>query len=185
MGAAMGLLTFALNVTLDGCCDHRAMTPDAEVFRYWDRLMDSAGGVLWGRALYELMEDYWPAVARDPKASRQDRDWARKLDAKDKHVVSATRRDFPWSHSHRVVGNLAAAIKDLKKRTPRGLLLGSPTLAKELHRLGLIDEYRLVVHPIVAGRGPNLFADWRAARLTFVDAKRFKSGATALRYRKK
>jgi dihydrofolate reductase len=181
----MGLLTFGINVTLDGCCDHRAMIPDDEVFRYWNRLMDAADGFLWGRAVYELMENYWPAVARDPKASRQDRDWARKLDAKPKYVVSATRRDFPWSNSHHVEGALAGAIKNLKKRAPRGLLAGSPTLSKELHRLGLIDEYRLIVHPIVAGHGPTLFTDWRAGPLKFVDAKRFKSGVTALRYRRK
>lgn len=181
----MGLLTFGINVTLDGCCDHREGVPDDELFRYWTRLMDEAGGMLWGRAVYEMMESYWPAVARDPKARRLDRDWARKLDAKPKHVVSATRRDFSWSNTHLVEGDLAGAIKDLKKRTPRGLLAGSPALSKELHRLGLIDEYLLVVHPKVAGHGPTLFVDWRAADLNLVDLKRFKSGVLALRYRRK
>ena len=180
----MGLLTFAINVTLDGCYDHRAAAPDDQLFRFWIRLMDSAGGMLWGRIVYEMMETAWPAVARDPKAPRLFREWARKLDAKPKHVVTSARREFPWSNTHRVEGELGAAIKRLKKRTPRGLLLGSPALAKELHRLGLIDEYRLVVHPIVAGRGPTLFVDWKAAGLTFVEAKRFKSGVVALRYRR-
>ena len=178
----MGMLTFGINVTLDGCCDHRGVPPDDEVFRYWTRLMDSAGGMLWGRTVYELMESYWPAVARDPKAKRLDRDWARKLEAKAKYVLSTTRRDFSWSNTHRVEGDLAAAIKDLKKRTPRGLLLGSPNLAKELHELGLIDEYLFVVHPIVAGHGPALFVDWRASRLKLIETKRFKSGVMALRY---
>ncbi|MBI3549279.1 MAG: dihydrofolate reductase family protein [Elusimicrobia bacterium] len=181
----MGQLTFGLNVTLDGCCDHRAIVADDELFRYWTRLMDAAGGMLWGRTVYELMESYWPAVARDPKARPLDRDWARKLDAKPKYVVSSARRDFPWSNTHLVKGDLAGGVKDLKKRTPRGLLLGSPALAKELHRLGLIDEYLLVVHPIVAGHGPTLFVDWRASRLKFIDAKHFKSGVVALRYRRK
>jgi dihydrofolate reductase len=180
----MGLLTFAINVTLDGCCDHRAGAPDDELFRYWIRLMDSAGGMLWGRTVYELMESYWPAVARDPKAKPLDRLWARKLDAKDKFVLSASRRDFPWANTYRLEGELAGAIKDLKKRTPRGLLLGSPNLAKGLHKLGLIDEYLLVVHPIVAGHGPTLFGDWPASRLKLVETKRFKSGVMALRYRR-
>lgn len=180
----MGLLTFGINVTLDGCCDHRAGVPDDEVFRYWTRLMDSSGGMLWGRTVYELMENYWPAVARDPKAPRLQREWARKLDAKPKHVLSTTRRDFTWSNTHLVEGDLAGAIKALKKRTPRGLLLGSPNLATELHRLGLIDEYLFILQPIVAGHGPRLAVDWRAARLKFVDAKRFKRGAMALRYRR-
>lgn len=180
----MGLLTFAINVTLDGCCDHRVGIPDAQLFRYWIRLMDAAGGMLWGRKVYELMENHWPAVARDPKASRLDREWARKLDAKEKFVLSASRRDYPWSHTHRVAGGLAGAIRRLKKRTPRGLLLGSPNLAKQLHRLELIDEYVFVVHPIVAGHGPMLFMDWRASRLKLVETKRFKSGVMALRYRR-
>ena len=180
----MGLLTFAINVTLDGCCDHHAAAPDDELFRYWIRLMDSAGGMLWGRTVYELMENYWPAVACDPKAARLERIWARKLDAKDKYVLSTTRRDFPWRNTHRVEGELAAAIKRLKKSTPRGLLLGSPNLARGLHALGLIDEYLFVVHPIVAGRGPALFVDWRASRLKLAQAKSFKSGVMALRYRR-
>lgn len=180
----MGLLTFGINLTLDGRYDHRDAVPDDELFRYWIRQMDAAGGMLWGRTVYELMENYWPAVARDPKAKRLDREWARKLDAKDKFVLSTTRRDFPWRNSYRVEGGLAEAIKRLKKRTPRGLLLGSPNLAKELHRLGLIDEYLFVVRPVVAGQGATLFTDWRASRLKLVEAKRFKSGVMALRYRR-
>jgi dihydrofolate reductase len=180
----MGLLTFAINVTLDGCCDHRAAAPDAQLFRYWIRQMDAAGGMLWGRTVYELMEKHWPAVARDPNAARLDREWARKLDAKDKFVLSRSRRDFPWVNTRRVEGELAGAIARLKKRTPRGLLLGSPNLAKQLHRLGLIDEYLFVVHPVVAGHGPALFEDWRASRLTLAETKRFESGVMALRYRR-
>jgi dihydrofolate reductase len=180
----MGLLTFATNMTLDGCCDHRAVAPDNEVFRYWTRLMHGAGGMLWGRKVYELMEDYWPAVARDPKAPRLQRDWAHKLDAQVKYVVSAKRRDFTWSNTRRVTGPLARAVRALKRRTPRGLLAGSPMLSKELDRLGLVDEYLLVVHPVVAGHGPYLFLDWRAARLRLVQTKRFESGVVALRYRR-
>jgi len=180
----MGLLRFAINITLDGCCDHRAVAPDDAVFRYWTRQMDAAGGMLWGRTVYELMENYWPAVARDPKATPLDRQWARKLDAKDKFVLSRSRRDFAWANTHRVQGNLAGAIKRLKTRTPRGLLLGSPMLAKELHRFGLIDEYVFVIHPIVAGHGPTLFVDWQALPLKLVETKRFKSGVMALRYKR-
>jgi dihydrofolate reductase len=182
----MGLLTFALNVTLDGCCDHREVIADDELLRYYTRLMDSAGAMLFGRVVYELMEGYWPAVARAAKAPRADRDWARKLDAKPKYVVSTTRRDFSWSNTHRIEGDLAQAVKTLKKRTPRGLLVGSPTLSAALEGLGLIDEYRFVIHPIVAGHGPTLFAGLRRSRrLRLVDSQRFKSGAVALRYQRK
>ena len=77
--SAMGLLTFALNVTLDGCCDHREMVANDEMLRYWTRVMDAAGAMLFGRRTYELMEDAWPQVARDPKATPSNRDWAKKL----------------------------------------------------------------------------------------------------------
>src|ERR1700739_1109467 len=79
--SAMGLLTFALNVTLDGCCDRREMVANDEMLRYWTRVMDAPGAMLFGRRTYELMEDAWPQVARDPKATPSNRDWARRLDA--------------------------------------------------------------------------------------------------------
>ena len=182
----MGLLTFALNVTLDGCCDHREGVADDEMLRYWTRLMDAAGAMLFGRRTYELMEDAWPQVARDPKATRSNRDWAKKLEAKPKYVVSTTRRDFPWSNTHHVEGDLIRAVKALKKATPRGLLVGSPKLSPALQRLDLVDEYRFVVHPVVAGHGPFLFSGLQPSlRLKFVAATRLKSGIVALHYRRR
>src|SRR6516162_8177408 len=97
----MGLLTFALNVTLDGCCDHREGVANDEILRYWTRVMDAAGAMLFGRRTYELMEDAWPRVARDPKATPSNRNWAKKLEAKPKYVVSTTRRDFVEQHASR------------------------------------------------------------------------------------
>ena len=182
----MGLLTFALNVTLDGCCDHREAIADDALLRYYTRMMDEAGAMLFGRVTYEMMESAWPAVARDPKARPAFRAWARKLEAKPKHVVSSTRRDFPWSNTFRVEGDLRQAIAALKRRTPRGLLVGSPMLSAALERLGLIDEYRLAVHPIVAGHGPKLFPDLsQSAHLRLVETRRLKSGVMALRYRRR
>ena len=182
----MGLLTFALNVTLDGCCDHREMVADDALLRYYTRLIDEVGGMLWGRTTYEMMESAWPAVARDPKARPAFRAWARKLEAKPKHVVSTTRCDFPWSNTFRVDGNLREAIAALKRCTPRGLLVGSPTLSAALEQMGLIDEYRLAVHPVVAGHGPTLFSGLsRSSRMRLLDARRFKSGVMALHYRRR
>ena len=103
------------------------------------------------------MENAWPAVARDDNAPRASRDWARRLEAKRKYVVSASRRDFPWNNTVRVEGDLSAAVTQLKERTPDGLLVGSPMLSAALEQLGLIDEYRVVLHPVLAGHGPTLF----------------------------
>src|SRR5678815_1716846 len=88
---AMGLLTFGLNVTLDGCIDHTQAIVDDELHDYWTQLMDQSGAMLFGRNTYELMEGAWPAVARDEKAPRAMREWAQKLEAKPKYVVSRTR----------------------------------------------------------------------------------------------
>ena len=181
----MGLLTFAINVTLDGCCDHREGIADDELHDYFTQLMDAAGAMLWGRTTYEIMESAWPAVARDEKAPRAMREWAGKLEAKPKYVVSASRRDFPWNNTFRVEGDLREAVKQLKEKTPRGVLVGSPTLGAALERLGLIDEYRLVVHPVLAGHGPTLFQGLeRSRRLELVSTKTLKSGVMALHYRR-
>ena len=181
----MGLLTFALNVTLDGCCDHREAIADDEMLDYFTGLMDSAGAMLFGRNTYELMESAWPAVARDENAAPSMRAWALKLEAKPKYVVSNSRRDFPWNNTLRVEGNLPDTIRELKEKTPRGLLVGAPMLSAALERLGLIDEYRLVVHPILAGHGPTLFQGLeRSRQLELVSTHRLKSGVMALHYRR-
>jgi dihydrofolate reductase len=181
----MGLLTFALNVTLDGCCDHREGIADDELHDYFTQLMDSCGAMLFGRTTYELMEDAWPAVARDENAPRAMGEWARKLEAKPKYVVSASRREFPWNNTIRVEGELQQAVKQLKEKTPQGVLVGSPMLSAALEKMGLIDEYRIVVHPVLAGHGPTLFQGLEhSRRLALVSTKRLKSGVMAMHYRR-
>jgi dihydrofolate reductase len=182
----MGLLTFGLNVTLDGCCDHREGIADDELHDFWTQLMDSAGAMLWGRVTYELMESAWPAVARDPNAPRAMLEWARKLEVKPKYVVSNSRRDFPWTNTFRIEGDLRAKVTELKEKTPQGVLVGSPTLASALEKMGLIDEYRLVVHPVIAGHGPRLFDGLAPSRsLELVSMTRLTSGQLATHYRRK
>src|SRR5690349_6768028 len=118
------------------------------------RLLDESGAMLWGRVTYEMMESYWPAVARGyVEASPAMREWAVKLEAKPKYVVSSTRTNFPWANSHHIAGDLREGVQKLKDATPAGVLLGSGTLATELDRLDLIDEYQLLVHPRIAGHG--------------------------------
>jgi dihydrofolate reductase len=180
----MGLLTFALNVTLDGCIDHREGIADDELHDYFTELMDAAGAMLFGRTTYELMEAAWPAVARDEAAPRASREWARKLEAKPKWVVSASRSEFPWDNTFRVEGELQSAILRLKDATPNGILVGSPMLSTALERMGLIDEYRIVVHPKLAGHGPTLFRDLdRSRRLELLSTKRLRSGVMAMHLR--
>ncbi len=154
----MGLLTFSINVTVDGCIDHTEGIADEETHAFFTRLMDDSGAMLWGRVTYEMMEQYWPAVARgDEAAPPAIREWALKLDAKPKYVVSSTRTDFPWTNSHHLGGDVRAAVQGLKDATPAGVLVGSPTLAAALDRLDLIDEYRFLLQPRLTGHGPTLY----------------------------
>src|SRR5690606_25241264 len=144
------------------------------------------GAMLFGRNTYELMEGAWPAVARDESAPPAMREWAQKLEAKTKYVVSASRSDFPWQNTIKVQGDLREAISALKAQTERGILVGAPTLSAALEELGLIDEYRIVVHPILSGRGPTLFQGLSSPRqLEHLSTQRFKSGVQAHHFRRK
>jgi dihydrofolate reductase len=183
----MGLLIFSINVTLDGCVDHQEGIADDETHAFFTRLMDEAGAMLWGRVTYEMMESHWPAVARgEADAPPAMREWAVKLEAKPKYVVSSTRKDFPWTHSHRIGDDLHTEVRKLKDATPDGVLLGSGMLATELDRLDLIDEYKLLVQPRIAGHGPTLYESGlpRTRRLELISARPFRCGAVAMHYRR-
>lgn len=183
----MGLLTFSLNLTLDGCVDHEEGIADDETHAFFTRLMDEHGAMLWGRVTYEMMESYWPAVALgEMDAPPALREWADKLQAKPKYVVSSTRSDFPWTNSHRIAGDLRSGVQALKDATPAGVLLGSGLLANALDRLDLIDEYRFLIHPRIAGHGPALYQDGlpRTRRLDLVSATPLRCGAVAMHYRR-
>ena len=183
----VGLLTFSLNVTLDGCIDHQEGIADDETHAFFSRLMDDSGAMLWGRVTYEMMESYWPAVARgDAEAPTAMREWAVKLEAKPKYVVSSTRKDFPWTNSHHIADDLRTGVQTLKDATPDGVLLGSGKLAAELDRLDLIDEYQLLVHPRIAGHGPTLYESGLPGtrRLELIAARPLRSGVVAMHYRR-
>lgn len=183
----MGLLTFSINITLDGCVDHQEGIADDETHAFFTRLMDESGAMLWGRVTYEMMEGYWPAVAMGAmEAPPAMREWALKLEAKPKYVVSSTRADFPWTNSHHIVGDLGAAIQQLKDATPNGVLVDSGKLATSLDRLDLIDEYKLLVHPRIAGHGPTLYESGLPSTrpLELLSAKPLVNGAVVMHYRR-
>lgn len=183
----MGLLTFSINVTVDGCTDHWEGIADDESHAFFTHLMDESGAMLWGRVTYEMMESYWPAVARGEKdAPPAIREWAIKLDAKPKYVVSSTRESFPWNNSHHIAGDLKTGVQRLKDATPAGVLLGSGKLANALDRLDLIDEYMFLVHPRIVGHGPTLYQGGLSGtrRLDLISVRPLNSGAIAMHYRR-
>ncbi len=183
----MGILTFSINLTLDGCVDHQEGIADDETHAFFTGLMDESGAMLWGRVTYEMMESYWPAVARGEVAAAPTmHEWAVKLEAKPKYVVSSTRNEFPWANSYHVAGDLRTGVQKLKDATPDGVLLGSGKLATALDRLDLIDEYKLLVHPRIAGHGPTLYESGLAStrRLDLISATPLCCGAVAMHYRR-
>ena len=183
----MGALIFGINVTLDGCVDHREGIADDETHAFFTRLLDASGALLRGRVTYEMMESYWPPVARgEVEAPAAIRKWAVELEAKPKYVVSSTRTDFTWTNSHHIADDLRSGARELEDATPAGVLLGSGRLANELDRLDLIDEYRFLVHPRIAGHGPTLCQSGLAGtrRLELVSANPLRSGAVAMHYRR-
>jgi dihydrofolate reductase len=183
----MGLLIFSMNVTLDGCIDHQEGIADDETHAFFTRLMGECGAMLWGRITYEMMESYWPMVARgEVEAPPAMREWAVNLEAKPKYVVSSTRKDFPWTNSHHMEGDLRSGVQKLKDATPAGVLLGSCKLAAELDRLDLIDEYKFLVHPRIAGHGPTLHESGlpSARHLELISAKPLSNGSVAVHYRR-
>lgn len=181
----MRILRYAINVTLDGCCDHRAGQPDEELHRYWAEVMAQADALLFGRVTYEMMETAWR-----PSATGEWPDWmaewmkpfARSIDAAKKHVVSSTLERVDWN-AELVRGDLGAAVQRLKQAPGKGMFVGGVRLPLTLAELGLIDEYELVVQPRIAGHGPTLFAGLsKYVDLKLVGMKEFRSGAVAMRY---
>ncbi len=174
-------LRYSINVTLDGCVDHREGLPDEETHRHAMESITRNDALIFGRVTYQMMEAAWrpPASDRMPQSTQP---FARTIDAAKKYVVSSTLTSVDWN-SELVRGDLAAAVLALKQQPGKGLGTGGVTLPLALAELGLIDEYDVVVHPRIAGRGPALLAGLSTrVDLKLVDRKEFKSGAVAMRY---
>jgi len=178
-------LRYSINVTLDGCCDHRVGIADEESHRYWAASLERADALLFGRVTYEMMEAAWrqPSTGTWPDWMA---DWmipfARTIDGAKKYVVSGTLDRVDWN-AELVRGDLGKAVQHLKQEPGRGLYVGGVTLPLALADLGLIDEYEFVVQPILAGHGPTLLAGLsERLELKLVGRQEFRSGAVALRY---
>ena len=179
---AMRPLRYSINVTLDGCCDHREIPADEELHRHAAESLARADALLFGRVTYELMEAGWRRPA--PAGARPDwmEPFARTIDAAKKYVVSSTLDRVDWN-AELVQGDLGKAVQELKEEPGEGLFVGGVTLPLALADLGLIDEYEFLVLPVVAGHGPTLFAGLRERlELKLVSRQEFRSGAVALRY---
>ena len=175
-------LRYSINVTLDGCCDHRAIPADEDLHRHTVESLNRADALLFGRVTYEMMESAWRTSG--PTGARPDwmEPFAQTINSAKKYVVSSTLEHVDWN-TELVRGDLGQAIRQLKRAPGKGLLVGGVKLPLALTELGLIDEYELVVHPRLAGHGPTLFAGLsRPVDLKLVSRLEFGSGAVAMRY---
>lgn len=178
-------LRYSINITLDGCRDHRAGSTDEESHRYWAENLARADALIFGRVTYEMMEAAWR-----PSAQGVWPDWmadwmkpfAQTINAAEKYVVSSTLDRVDWN-AELVRGDLGKAVQKLKEQPGTGLFVGGVKLPLALAELGLIDEYEFVVHPRIAGHGPTLFAGLsKHVDLKLVSRLEFGSGAVAMRY---
>src|ERR671911_1560766 len=181
----MRLLRYSINVTLDGCCDHREMIADEDLHRHAMENIAQADALLFGRVTYEMMEAAFRLETRTVARPDWMEPFARTIDAAKKYVVSSTLDRVDWN-AELVRGDLGKAVQQLKRESGRGLFVGGVKLPLGLAELGLIDEYEFVVHPRVVGHGPTLFAGLsKYVDLKLVSRREFGSGAVALRYEPK
>jgi dihydrofolate reductase len=179
---------YAINVTLDGCCDHTKTIGDDEILDHYADLMRDIDLLVFGRKTYQLMVPYWPDVAKNPsEQTKAAIEFARTFDSMDKIVFSRSLESAEGKNTRIVRGNLQDEIRKLKHQQGKNILVGGVSLPSQLIELGLVDEYRLVVQPIVAGEGRRLSEGINLPeklQLKLVESKTLKSGCVALRYLK-
>ena len=175
-------LRYSINVTLDGCCDHRAILPDEDLHRHAAESISQADALLLGRETYEMMEAAWRQPAPPGAMPEWTKPFGRAIDAAKKYVVSSTLDRVDWN-AELLRGDLEKAVQQLKQKPGKGLFVGGVKLPQALAELGLIDEYEFVVHPRLAGHGPTLFAGLsKPLDLRLVSRLEFGSGVVAMQY---
>jgi dihydrofolate reductase len=177
---------FAINITIDGCCDHTSTIADEEILAYSTQLIRDADLLVFGRKTYQLMIPYWPDVIKDPSATETEKEFARTFDSKNKIVFSRSL-DRAERNTRIVRTKLQDEILKLKQEQGRNILVGGVDIPSQLIELGLVDEYRFVVQPIVAGKGRRLLEGVslpEKLQLKLLESKPFESGCVALRYLK-
>jgi dihydrofolate reductase len=177
---------FAINITADGCVDHTKQLADEETHEYFMQLLREVDLQVFGRKTYQLMVPYWPDVAKDPSSTKADKDFADAFESIDR-VVFSRSLESAEGNTRIVRTSLRDEILRLKQEQGKNILVGGVDIPSQLIGLGLIDEYRFVVVPIIAGEGRRLFDAVslpEKLQLKLVETKTFKSGSVALRYLK-
>jgi len=179
----MRSLRYSINVTLDGCCDHREGIADEEIHRHAMENIARADALLFGRVTYQMMEEAWRLATRTVVMPEWTEPFARTIDAAKKYVVSSTLDRVDWNAELVRGEDLEQAVRRLKQQPGKGLFVAGSKLALALTELGLIDEYEFMVHPTLAGHGPTLFDGLTTpVELRPVGQLDLGSGVVAMRY---
>jgi dihydrofolate reductase len=175
-------VVFAINITIDGCCGHESVVADDELHEYYTGLLRESDIEVFGRNTYNLMYPYWHDVAVNQSESKAVNDFARAFDSIPKIVFSTTLRSVEWNNTTLLRSNLQEEIVKLKQQPGRNIAVGGLNIASQLAQSGLIDEYRFLIQPIVAGKGPRLFESGKDFSLELVGSRTFRSGVVELHY---
>ena len=179
----MRKLIAAINMTLDGFCDHTALIADEEIHQHYNELLSNADTLLYGRITYQLMESYWPSVVKNPTGNKPMDEFAVIIDNISKIVFSRTLKNVDWKNTKLKKEVIKEEVLELKRQAGKSILVGSPSLIVALTQLDLIDEYQLSVQPIVLGSGLPLFKNVRdRINLKLLKTKTFGCGAVTLYY---
>ncbi|HEX8562069.1 MAG TPA: dihydrofolate reductase family protein [Flavobacterium sp.] len=172
----------AINMTLDGFCDHTAIDPDEEIHQHYTKLLRNADAILYGRITYELMT-YWQTFLKEPSGEKQMNDFAIAIDTIPKIVFSHTLEDVNWESAQIADLDIKEVVLELRQQSGKDVLVGSRSLIIQLMQLNFIDEYQICVHPVVAGKGLPLFQKISdKTNLKLLKTKLFGSGAVILYY---
>ena len=173
----------AINMTLDGYCDHTAVDANAEIHQHYTDLLNSGGTALYGRTTYKLMEDYWPTLIKTPSGTKSMDDFAKAIDNIPKVVFSRTLKNLNWETARLSKKSIKDEVLGLRQEPGKDIFVCSPSLIVQCGNLGLIDEYQLCVHPVIVGKGLPLFKNVEdRSTLKLVKTKLFNAGAVILYY---
>lgn len=174
-----------MNVTIDGFCDHTAGIPDEELHNHYTELLRNAGGILYGRTTYQLMENYWPTLVKKPSGEKSMDEFAMAIHNVPKIVFSRTLKNLTWENSTLAAKDLKEEVLTLRQQPGKDIFVGSPSLISALHSLNLLDEYQLCIHPVIIGKGLPLFKNVNERSvLKHIKTKTFGSGIISLYYQR-
>lgn len=178
----MRKLIAAINMTLDGFCDHTAGIPDDEIHHHYADLLNNADTILYGRITYQLME-YWRTLLENPSDEKSMNDFAIAIDKIPKIVFSHKLKNVEWGSAKLATRDIEEEALELKQQPGKDILVGSRSLIIQLMKLNLLDEYQLCIHPVIAGTGLPLFENIKDRTvLKLIKTKTFSGGAVVLYY---